>query len=64
LPCAVVERINSEVNMIVRSRETEERLRSDGVSPTGGTADALQEQIRREIVMWRDAVKMAEIKIQ
>jgi tripartite-type tricarboxylate transporter receptor subunit TctC len=64
LPRAVVERINGEVNKIVRSKEMEERLRSDGVSPTGGTADALQEQVRREIVMWRDAVKVADIKIQ
>lgn len=61
---AVVERINSEVNKIVRSKEMEERLRADGVSPTGGTADALQEQVRREIVMWRDAVKVADIRIQ
>jgi tripartite-type tricarboxylate transporter receptor subunit TctC len=60
----VVERINSEVNKIVRSKEMEERLRADGVSPSGGTAEALQEQIRREIVMWRDAVKAADIKIQ
>jgi tripartite-type tricarboxylate transporter receptor subunit TctC len=64
LPRAVVERMNSEVNKIVRSKEMEERLRSDGVSPTGGTAEALQEQVRREIVMWRDAVKVADIKIQ
>jgi tripartite-type tricarboxylate transporter receptor subunit TctC len=64
VPRAVVERINSEVNKIVRSKEMEDRLRSDGVSPTGGTAEALQEQVRREIVMWRDAVKVADIKIQ
>ena len=64
LPRAVVERVNSEVNKIVRSKEMEERLRADGVSPAGGTPEALQEQIRREITMWRDAVKAADIKIQ
>jgi tripartite-type tricarboxylate transporter receptor subunit TctC len=64
LPRAVVERINSEINKIVRSKEMEDRLRADGVSPAGGTPEVLQEQIRREIAMWRDAVKAADIKIQ
>ncbi len=64
VPRTVVERLNSEVNKIIRSKEMEERLRGDGVSPAGGTPEALQEQIRREITMWRDAVKAADIKIQ
>lgn len=61
---AVVERINSEVTKILRAKDMEERLRGDGVSPSGGTPEALQEQMRREIAMWRDVVKAAEIKIQ
>jgi tripartite-type tricarboxylate transporter receptor subunit TctC len=64
LPRAVVERINGEVNKIIRSKEMEDRLRGDGVSPAGGTPEALQEQIRREITMWRDVVKAADIKVQ
>ena len=64
LPRAVVERLNSEVGKILRSKDMEERLRNDGVSATGGTPEALFEQIRREIGMWRDAVKAADIKIQ
>ena len=64
LPRAVVERLNSEVGKIIRTKDMEDRLRNDGVSPTGGTPEALFEQIRREIGMWRDAVKAADIKIQ
>ncbi len=64
LPRGVVERLNSEVGKIIRSKEMEERLRADGVSPTGGTPEALYEQIRREIPLWREAVKAADVKIQ
>jgi tripartite-type tricarboxylate transporter receptor subunit TctC len=64
LPRAIVERMNGEVTKIIRSREMEDRLRGDGVSPAGSTPEALHEQIRREITMWRDVVKSADIKVQ
>jgi tripartite-type tricarboxylate transporter receptor subunit TctC len=64
MPRAVVERWNSEVTKIIRGKDMEDRLRGDGVSPAGGTPEALHEQIRKEIAMWRDVVKAADIKIQ
>ena len=64
LPRAVAERLNSEVNKIIRSKEMEDRLRGDGVSAAGGTAEALHELIRRELTMWREVVQAAGIKIQ
>ena len=64
MPRAVVERWNSEVTKLIRGKDMEDRLRGDGVSPAGGTPEALHEQIRKEIAMWRDVVKAADIKIQ
>ena len=64
LPRAVVERLNSEVLKIIRGKDMEDRLRGDGVAPAGGTPEQLLEQIRREITMWRNVVKAADIKIQ
>lgn len=64
LPRTVVERLNSEVNKIIRGKDMEERLRGDGVSAAGGTPDALHELIRRELIMWRDVVQAAGIKVQ
>ncbi len=64
VPRTIVDRLNSEVMKIIRSKEMEERLRGDGVGPAGGTPEELQEQIRREIFMWRAVVKAADIKIQ
>ena len=64
LPRAVVERIHSEVIKIISAKDMADRLRGDGVSPAGGTPEALHEQIAREIAMWRNVVKVAGIKIQ
>ena len=57
-------RIAAEVNKIIRSKEMEERLRGDGVTAAGGTPEALHEQIRREIPMWRGVVKAAGMEGQ
>ena len=64
LPRAVVDRLNSEVMKIIRAKDMEERLRADGVAPAGGTPEALLEQIRKEIAMWRGVVQATGIKIQ
>lgn len=64
VPRVIVDRLHGEIGKIIRTREMEERLRGDGVLPAPSTPEELQDQIRREIVMWRDAVKAAGIKIQ
>lgn len=64
VPRAVVERLNGEVTKIIRVKDMEDRLRGDGVAPAGGTPEELQEQIRRELAMWRGVVQAAGIKIQ
>ena len=64
LPRTVVERLNGEVNRIIKSKDMEDRLRGDGVTAAGGTPEALHELFRRELTMWRDVVQAAGIKIQ
>jgi tripartite-type tricarboxylate transporter receptor subunit TctC len=63
LPRPVVDRLNGELNKILKTKEMEERLQSDGVSPTGGTPEQLYEQIRKEIPQWRQVVVRAGIKV-
>ena len=63
LPPQVVERLNGEMTKILRQKEMEERLQSDGLSPAGGTPEQLYEQIRKEIEQWRQVVLRAGIKI-
>lgn len=64
LPRAVVERVNGEVVKIARMKDVEERMRANGVSPTGTTPEQLHEQIRRELDQWKKVVARAGIRIQ
>ncbi len=64
LPRAVVERIHGEVVKIVRLKDVEERLRADGVSPTGAAPEQLHEQLRREHDQWKKIIMRAGIRIQ
>lgn len=59
----VVERLNAEVAKILRQKEMEERLQSDGLAPAGGTPEQLYEQIRKELDLWRGVVQRAGIKL-
>jgi tripartite-type tricarboxylate transporter receptor subunit TctC len=62
LPRPVVDRINSEVAAVLKSRETEERLHADGSSPIGGTPEQLAAIVKRDIETWREVVRKAGIK--
>jgi tripartite-type tricarboxylate transporter receptor subunit TctC len=62
LPRPIVERINSEVTVILRSRETAERLETDGASPAGGTPEQFHATIKKEIEVWRKVVREVGVK--
>jgi tripartite-type tricarboxylate transporter receptor subunit TctC len=64
LPQPVVERINSEVNKILHSKETAEQLQTDGVAPAGGSAQQFHDQIKKEIGLWRKVVATTGVKLQ
>jgi len=63
LPRPVVERLNAEMVKILKLKEMEERLQSDGLAPVGGTPEQLFEQVRKELVQWRQVITRAGIKI-
>jgi len=63
LPRAIQDRLNTEVNKLLASKEAEERLRSEGVSPAGSSAEQLHEEIRKEIDQWRTVVQKAGVKV-
>jgi len=63
LPAPVVERLNGEMTAILRQKEMEVRLQSDGLAPAGGTPAQLYEQIRKELDQWRLVIQRAGIRI-
>ena len=64
LPKPMVERINAEVNKILKMPETAKQLETDGVAPAGGDAQRFGEQIRKEIGLWKDVVAKTGVKVQ
>src|SRR6266446_1753507 len=64
LPKPVVERINAEVNKILKIKETAAQLETDGVAPAGGDAQRFGEQIKKEIALWKDVVAKNGVKVQ
>jgi tripartite-type tricarboxylate transporter receptor subunit TctC len=64
VPRPAVERINTAINQAISSRDMEEKLQADGVSPAGGTPEQLHEQIRKEVDVWRKTIAQAKIKLE
>jgi tripartite-type tricarboxylate transporter receptor subunit TctC len=64
LPKPAVERINAEVNKILKVSDTAKQLETDGVAPAGGDAQRFGEQIKKEIALWKDVVAKTGVKVQ
>ena len=64
LPRPVVERINGEVNKILKIKETAAQLETDGVAPAGGSDKQFRDQIAKEIALWKDVVAKTGVKVQ
>jgi tripartite-type tricarboxylate transporter receptor subunit TctC len=64
LPQAVIERVNREIGKTLRSREVEERMQADGVSPGASTPEELRARLQKEIAMWKHVVSRARIKLE
>jgi tripartite-type tricarboxylate transporter receptor subunit TctC len=64
VPTPIVERINAEVNRMLKIKETEAQLQTDGVAPAGGNAQRFGAQIRKEIGLWKDVVAKTGVKVQ
>ena len=62
LPKPILERINSDLNKIVQSKEMQERLAGDGVTAAGGTPDQFATLIKNEIGVWQNVVRKAGVK--
>ncbi len=57
IPKGVVQKINSEVQRIIRLPDIKDRLLRDGADPLGGTAEQFAEMIRTDMAKWSQAVK-------
>ena len=63
-PPAIVSRLSTEVQKIVREPAVAARLTSIGVDPLGSTPAEFAEMIRTDSVTWQEAVKAAGLKAE
>ncbi len=63
LPKDVVTKVNAEANQILKVKEMEKFLATDGVAPAGGTPEQFAATIRSDIERWRAVVQKANIKV-
>ena len=64
LPRAIVDRVNSEVNKIIKQKDMAEKLEADGVAPVGGTPEEFLKVIQREIPQWKKVAAQAKVKVE
>ena len=62
LPRPILDRVNAELNKILKNRDMQEKLAGDGVSAAGGTPEQFGTLIKKDIDMWRKVVQKAGVK--
>ena len=60
----ILDRVNGELNKIVKSKDMQEKLAGDGVSAAGGTPGQFLALIRKDIDLWRKVVQKAGVKAE
>ena len=62
-PPAVVAKLNQELNALLKLADVVERFKQLAVNPLGGTPQGVTSVLVREIPIWRDVAKKANIKL-
>ena len=63
IPADIVQRLNSELNIVLKSPEVSGRLAEDGVLAVGGTSEAFMATIRTEVKRWQDFIQRTGLKL-
>jgi len=63
IPTGIVQRLNGELDAVLKSPEVSGRLAADGVIAVGGSSDAFTSTIRTEVKRWQDFIQRTGIKL-
>jgi tripartite-type tricarboxylate transporter receptor subunit TctC len=61
-PSDIVVRLNREMNTVLQSAEIRSRLLAQGVVPSGGSVDAVQARVPREMAKWAAIISKTGLK--
>ena len=63
VPQPILDRLNGEINKIVKAPDFAKRIASEGLDPAGGTPEEFLAVIKREIAEWAEVIKQANITL-
>ncbi|MBY0271749.1 MAG: tripartite tricarboxylate transporter substrate binding protein [Burkholderiales bacterium] len=61
-PRAIIDKLNSEINKAIKDPDFAKRIAQDGLEPAGGTPEAFEALLKREVMEWAEVVKAANVK--
>ena len=61
-PSQIVQKLNSDINAVLREAQIRGALEKQGMTPAGGTPQRLAELVRKELPRWNRVVSAAGIK--
>jgi tripartite-type tricarboxylate transporter receptor subunit TctC len=64
IPPEIVQRMNAELDAVLKSPEVSGRLAADGVIAMGGSSDAFMTTLRAEVKRWQDFIQRTGIKLE
>ena len=64
LPKDIVSAWNSGIEQILKGKDMQERMASEGIDPLGGPPERFRAAIRRDVAKWQKVVREAKITIQ
>ena len=64
VPADIVERLNREVNDVIKSEDMKKVLAADGLEPAGGSPAQFAQVLKDEAARWAKVVKQAGIKVE
>jgi tripartite-type tricarboxylate transporter receptor subunit TctC len=64
MPPAIVDKLNAEINSVIKDPEFVQRIAAEGLLPAGGPPERMLTLIRTEIVNWARVVKHTGLKAE
>lgn len=62
-PPATIDRLNTDINAVLKDEQIKEKLTRQGLEIIGGTAAEFADFISKELVMWRTVVEKTGAKV-
>ena len=64
VPAGIVQRMNAELDAVLKSADVSGRLAQDGVIAVGGTSEAFMATLRAEVKRWQEFIQRKGIKLE